>query len=115
MRTRVVLCVCLALFCPQRSAAESPVDIEALISEGYYARADAAARSLLADLDRRDPSGTLETAHALDLLAKALIGQSAETARVREVLDRSIAIRSRVLGADHPATGLSQALMAEQM
>ena len=89
-------------------------DAAQLIADGYYRQAETAARRTLAELDRADPAGTLETARVLDRLGRALIAEAADAATIQAALDRAIAVKTRLLGAEHPAIGVSLGLEAEQ-
>jgi CHAT domain-containing protein/Tfp pilus assembly protein PilF len=93
---------------------EPTLAIRKLLQDGNVAEAESAARRRLADLDAHDPAGTLETASVLDLLATALDAQAAGVPRVREVVDRAVAIKTRISGADHFSIAVSLLNLGKQ-
>jgi CHAT domain-containing protein len=73
-----------------------------LLDEDKYVEAEAAARSWLTDVEAKSGPDSLETAHALDVLATALfVVKVAEIPEKRQLAERALAIREKLLGADH--------------
>src|SRR6266567_2589992 len=99
---------------PQNIRDEAQLQIGKLLAEGNAPEAEAAARRALNSLDQQNPGGNLETAHMLDLLAAALEAQAAGAPRVKEVVDRAIAVKSGILGPAHSSIAASLVILGRQ-
>lgn len=77
--------------------------IKALIRDGHYAEAEAAARELLLVVEREHGAEGLEVADVLDLLLEALWrGGKANEPASRTLAERAVRIKEEALGAEHP-------------
>jgi tetratricopeptide (TPR) repeat protein len=75
----------------------------ALVDQGQYEEAEAAALELLPGIEADWGKNSLETAEILDVLTEALWrGGKAADAATLEYADRALEIRQRRLGLDHP-------------
>jgi CHAT domain-containing protein/Tfp pilus assembly protein PilF len=81
--------------------------------DGQYEEAEANARALLADYEKRFGPESVQTALALDMLTECYFyGDHFREAQAEEYARRAIAIKERVLGPDHPETALSIRFLA---
>src|SRR5437763_1842 len=92
----------------QAPDAATPVRVRQLIAEFKFADASAAARELVADLDRRGQSGTLEYAGALDLLAEAQLKAGAPPVETSKLLNQAVDLKT----LSRPEKSTSGALLA---
>jgi tetratricopeptide (TPR) repeat protein len=94
----------------KESQALQPLDrIRHLIKEGRYAEAETAARALLGEAEAKYGAESTEAADALDLLIAArLLGGKANDPESRSLVERTLELRQKTLGPDHP--DMAQAL-----
>jgi len=73
-----------------------------LLKDQRYAQAETLARELLAAAEATEGAESLQAAAALDLLVESLWrGQKGKEPETRELAERAVAIKERVLGSDH--------------
>ncbi len=111
-RRFAVLLFLAALFLPRAGVAGStrgaPAPSEftvarTLIDRGQYAKAESLASSIAVAAESSSPPDSLRAARALELIAEAMVmGGRFWHPRALEAAQRSVAIRERALGPDHP-------------
>src|SRR6266404_1358364 len=83
-----------------------------LLTDGRYVEAEANARNVLAEDERRNGPESIETALALDMLTEAYFyGDYVRDPAAEQVGLRAIAIKEKVLGREHPQVAVSVRLM----
>ncbi len=91
--------------------ADDPLgDLKSLIKERKFAEAESGARSLLARVEAKSGADSVEAARVLDILVESLWrGGKGGEIETRELAERAVTIKERVLGSDHldVATSLS--------
>ena len=108
---RVCLCLLAGLLLSGGESSELPPDFKPareLLEAGHYPEAQAAARAALARLKSQGRGESMEATHFLNLLAEALrLGGEARSPEASAAAERSLAIRERDLGPDHPEVAIS--------
>jgi CHAT domain-containing protein/tetratricopeptide (TPR) repeat protein len=93
---------------PPASAPPTADEIRGLLRSGDYAGAEHAARRLLAHVEQLHGENSLKTAEALDLLANAMrMAGKAGDPETREVGERAVRIKERLIGPDSLGTATS--------
>ena len=104
MLSVVTLILCLVAASGTAADPPSRADVEALLARRAFAEAEAAARAHLAAVEATHGSGSLATADALDLLTLVLVrSERAASPETIAFLERAVAVRERLQGADSPA------------
>jgi CHAT domain-containing protein/tetratricopeptide (TPR) repeat protein len=110
-RSRIAAAALLLLCATGISNTQSPVNgpdaIRALIVDGRYDEAEAAAARLLAEVRSRHDGDSISTAEAGDLLSEARWRNGSWTAESIAFARSNVAIRESVLGANHPSLAAS--------
>jgi tetratricopeptide (TPR) repeat protein len=93
---------------PTGNSGQASVEkIKTLIKEGHYAEAEAAGRTLLAQVETTSGRDSLAAAELLDLIVESLWRGKVKLPEAREIAERAIAIKEKLLGPDHPGVAAS--------
>ncbi len=98
------LSFCLVAAAVRAADPPSRADVEELLARRAFAEAESAARVHLAAVEATHGSESLATADALDLLTLVLVeSERAATPETFALVERAVAVRERLQGADSPA------------
>jgi len=94
--------------------AQSPDNIAKLIADSNLTEAQAAAHSLLADLEKQNKAESAAYANALDLLIEATVLAGSPTPAIVELADRTRALKARLGGPENPGIANTTTLLGLQ-